>query len=100
MTPSDASKMPYPIPHPDVIARALPDGCVLFQPSTEVYFGLNETGTCIWNALGDGAASEAALSAAVLARWPAAPDVPAHVRELLAQLSTEGLIVDSATGPT
>ena len=98
MTLPDTSLMPFPIPHPDVIARALPDGSVLFHPSTEVYFGLNETGTLIWNALQGGADSEDALTAAVLARWPDAVDVPCHVRELLAELSIEGLVVDAATG--
>lgn len=97
MTHSNTSQMSFPIPHPDVIARALPDGSVLFHPSTEVYFGLNETGTVIWNALAQGAASEDALTAAVLARWPdaAKPDVLCHVRELLADLSVEELVVDA-----
>ena len=82
--------MPLPIPHPDVIARALPDGSVLFHSSTEVYFGLNETGTLIWKA----------LTAAVLTRWPdaSAGDVSCHVRELLADLSAEGLVVDPEAG--
>ena len=92
----DPGVMPLPIPHPDVIARALPDGSVLFHSSTEVYFGLNETGTLIWNALAEGAGSEEALMAAVLTRWPdaSAGDVSCHVRELLADLSAEGLVVD------
>ncbi|MES3034157.1 MAG: PqqD family protein [Gemmatimonadota bacterium] len=89
--------MLLPVPHPDVIARTLPDGCVLFHPLTEVYFGLNETGTVIWTALMNGAASEEALVAAVVAQWPDAPaiDVYCHVRELLADLSVEGLVVDT-----
>ncbi len=88
--------MPLPVPHPDVVARALPDGSVLFHAGTEVYFGLNETGTVIWTALRDGAATEEALVRAVLERWPDAPrtDVYCDVRELLADLSVEGLVVD------
>ena len=90
--------MLLPVPHPDVILRALPDGSVLFHPITEVYFGLNETGTVIWNALAHGAATEDALVAVVHEHWP---DVPANhvicdVRELLADLSVEGLVVDTA----
>ena len=92
--------MPLPVPHPDVIARALPDGSVLFHALTEVYFGLNETGTLIWNALAEGAGSEEALTAAVLARWPdaSACDVRCHVRELLGDLSAQGLVVDPEAG--
>lgn len=90
--------MPLPVPHPDVVARTLPDGSVLFHPQTEVYFGLNETGTVIWQALAAGAQSEGALVGAVRARWPESDntDVMCHVRELLADLSIEGLVVDTA----
>ena len=91
--------MTLPVPHPDVIARALPDGSVLFHPLTEVYFGLNETGTVIWSALGSGVTSEEGLVSAVLERWPdeTTTDVTCHVRELLADLSIEGLVVDTVT---
>ena len=90
--------MSLPVPHPEVIARALPDGSVLFHPRTEVYFGLNETGTVVWSALAQGASTEEALVTAVRTRWPDAPanDVVCHVRELLADLSIEGLVVDTA----
>ncbi len=90
--------MSLPVPHPDVVTRTLPDGSVLFHPLTEVYFGLNETGTVIWQALASGASSEEALAAAVRERWPdaGATDVVCHVRELLADLSIEGLLVDTA----
>ena len=91
--------MTLPVPHPDVIARALPDGSVLFHPLTEVYFGLNETGTVVWSALAAGVTSEDGLVSAVLAQWPDATptDVTCHVRELLADLSIEGLVVDTVT---
>ena len=97
MTISNFALMPLPVPHPAVITRALPDGSVLFHPTTEVYFGLNETGTVIWQALEKGAATEQALVGAVRARWPEASqtDVVCHVRELLADLSVEGLVVDN-----
>jgi hypothetical protein len=93
--------MTLPVPHPDVIARTLPDGSVLFHPLTEVYFGLNETGTVIWTALAQGASSEEALVHAVRERWPDAliADVFCHVRELLADLSVEGLLVDTVASP-
>ena len=95
---SNTALMLLPVPHPDVIARELPDGSVLFHPLTEVYFGLNQTGTVVWAALAQGASSEEALVAAVLSRWRDAPasEVTCHVRELLADLSIEGLVVDTA----
>ena len=95
---SHTALMSLPVPHPDVIARTLPDGSVLFHPRTEVYFGLNETGTVVWTALAQGASTEEALVAAVHERWPDVPgrDVICHVRELLADLSVEGLVVDTA----
>lgn len=90
--------MSLPVPHPAVVCRSLPDGSVLFHPETEVYFGLNETGTVVWHALAAGAASEEALVTAVRERWPDAPllEVTCHVRELLADLSVESLVVDTA----
>ncbi len=92
------ASMQLPVPHPDVIARALPDGSVLFHSRSEVYFGLNETGTVIWEALAAGATSEELLAAAVQAKWPDATrsTVMCDVRELLADLSVEGLVVDTA----
>lgn len=98
MTNPEPAVMPLPVPHPDVVARTLPDGSVLFHPQTEVYFGLNETGTVIWTALADGACTEEALVHAVMQRWPDASrtEVYFDVRELLADLSIEGLLVDVA----
>lgn len=98
MPTPDPALMQLPTPHPAVVARALPDGSVLFHAGTEVYFGLNETGTVIWEALANGGATEESLTGAVMARWPDAPytDVVCHVRELLADLSVEGLLVDTA----
>lgn len=98
MPTTDPSLMLLPSPHPSVVARALPDGSVLFHAETEVYFGLNETGTVIWEALQQHDATEATLVETVLARWPAQAraDVLCHVRELLADLSVEGLVVDAA----
>lgn len=98
MTTPDPVLLQLPTPHPAVVARALPDGSVLFHAGTEVYFGLNETGTVIWQALTNGGATEESLASAVLDRWPDAShiDVVCHVRELLADLSIEGLLVDTA----
>lgn len=101
MTNPEPPVMPLPVPHPDVVARVLPDGSVLFHPQTEVYFGLNETGTVVWTALAVGPSSEDALVTAVMQRWPDAPPgtVRDDIRELLADLSAEGLLVDAAMMP-
>jgi len=101
MTNPEPPVMPLPVPHPDVVARPLPDGSVLFHAQTEVYFGLNQTGAAVWGALVSGASSEEALVAAVMQRWPDAPstDVSSHVRSLLTDLSAEGLLVDAGMTP-
>ena len=101
MTNPEPPVMPLPVPHPDVVARPLPDGSVLFHAQTEVYFGLNQTGAAVWEGLVSGASSEEALVAAVMQRWPDAPptDVSSHVRSLLAELSAEGLLVDAGMTP-
>jgi hypothetical protein len=99
MTTPETSPMPLPVPHPLVVARSLPDGSVLFHPQTEVYFGLNATGTVVWEALADGVSSEDALVRTVRDRFPDAPatDTVCHVRELLADLCVEGLLIDTGT---
>lgn len=101
MTNPEPPVMPLPVPHPDVVARALPDGSVLFHPRTEIYFGLNETGTAVWMALAGGASSEDTVVATVMQRWPdaTASEVRCDVRELLSDLSAEGLLVDAAMMP-
>lgn len=40
-----------PIPAPNVIFRRLPDGAVIYSSESEIYFGLNEVGACIWELL-------------------------------------------------
>ena len=40
-----------PTPRARVIVKPMDDGSVLFSPETEQYFGLNQTGTYIWQHL-------------------------------------------------
>ena len=40
-----------PKPSPTVVFKELDEGAVLFCSRTEVYFGLNEVGSFIWNLL-------------------------------------------------
>lgn len=84
-----------PRPNPTVVYQDMPDGAVLFSPESEFYFGLNETGACIWENLPPTQASLDAVCAAVLARFPDADpaQVMDDVRELLDALRQNGLVV-------
>ena len=80
----------------DVMSSELPDGgSVLLNLDSELYFGLNEVGTLLWNALQAGESYES-----VIGRLHAQFDVPretldADVTALLDQLDGKGLLVTS-----
>lgn len=84
-----------PRPDPRVTARTLADGAVLFHAESETYFGLNPTGTVVWEAI---VAREPDAHAAVDRLAAAHPDVDrdaiaADVRALLDDLARAGLVV-------
>jgi hypothetical protein len=83
-----------PKPKSSVVYRAMPDGGVLFSPIDETYFGLNETGACIWENLAPVRSTIDEVCAAVTKRFPDAE--PAVVREdvgkLLKDLAEGGLV--------
>ena len=86
-----------PAVNPTVIYKALADGAVLFAPNIEIYFGLNEVGARVWEALPAANGSFDQLCASIGALYP---DVPAatirqDVQELLDDLVRQGL----ATAP-
>lgn len=87
-----------PRPNPKVIYQPMPDGAVLFSPETELYFGLNEAGACIWENLPPVQDSLDALCMAVLARFPGAEreQISADVEEILADLAQNNLVVTAA----
>jgi hypothetical protein len=62
-----------PSPAPNVIARDVGDGSVLFNMATETYFGLNAVGARIWRQL---AAEQATVGALCSELALAYPDVP------------------------
>jgi len=72
----------------------MPDGAVLFSPADETYFGLNETGACIWENLAPVRSTIDEVCAEVTKRFPDAP--PTAVREdvgkLLKELEEGGLV--------
>jgi hypothetical protein len=83
-----------PRPNSSIIYQAMPDGAVLFAPSTELYFALNEAGACIWENLPPKHDSIEDLCGAVLQRFPDADpaQVSTDVRQLLAVLGENGLV--------
>jgi len=85
---------PLPKPSPTVVFQQLDDGAVLFCSRTEVYFGLNDVGTFIWNRLPELPHMEA-LDGAMAERFPdaAADVVKADAREFLEALLTYELVV-------
>ena len=83
-----------PRPKSSVVYRAMPDGAVLFSPTDETYFGLNQTGACIWENLAPVRNTIDEVCAEVTKRFPDAE--PARVREdvgqLLKDLAEGGLV--------
>lgn len=89
---------PLPAPHPAVVHRAMPDGAVLFLPTTEVYFGLNATGAFVWDHLAPACATVGALQDAVALRYPEVDPacIAEDVAALLAALREHGLVGQAA----
>ena len=83
-----------PVPSPDVIHRALPEGGILFHSADEVYFGLNPVGVRVWELLPPASETLDALCGVLAAEYPdASPDtIRADVAELLAELAAHGLV--------
>lgn len=84
-----------PAPHPDVIFRSLADGAVLFSTTEEVYFGLNEVGSRIWELLPPARETLDELCTELHAQYPDVDEATlrADVEELLGELQEFGLVV-------
>ncbi len=78
---------------PEALSTVLSDGAVLLNLQTKRYYSLNETGTRVWQLLGEGAVPSAI--AATLAREYEVDEADAQrtTEELLAELVRERLIV-------
>ena len=87
-----------PQPNPTVIFKELSDGAVLFAPSTEVYYGLNEVGAKVWQALPPATHSLDELCKLLVAAYPDAPaaTIRRDVEELLESLIKAGLVIAPA----
>lgn len=80
-------------PNPDVLSTEIDDGLtVLLSLVTNYYYQLNETGSCIWGALGDGA-TVAHVAAALQACYDVNEgQALAYAGDFLAELIGECLI--------
>lgn len=89
-----------PRPHPGVLFQALPDGAVLLDTRSEVYFGLNPAGARIWQLLPPATHTLDALCAALAAHYPDADPgtLRADAEALLDALAGAGL-TDGASLP-
>ncbi|MGH7603748.1 MAG: PqqD family protein [Gemmatimonadaceae bacterium] len=83
-----------PRPKSSVVYRPMPDGGVLFSPTEETYFGLNQAGACIWENLSPVRNSVEEVCAEVSRRFPdAQPEqVRTDVGKLLDELTESGLV--------
>jgi hypothetical protein len=83
-----------PTPRPAVIISATPDGAVLYSTETELYFGLNRTGACIWDNLYPKCETIDEICAALSAAFPGAERdrIEIDVRRLLARLAEKQLV--------
>lgn len=89
------------LPHarPGVLFEPLPDGAVLLDTRTEVYFGLDPVGARVWQLLPPAARTLDELCAALRGEYPDVPDAVLRedVAALLAQLRDEGLVAPEET---
>lgn len=83
-----------PTPRAAVIVSATPDGSVLYSTETENYFGLNRTGTFIWNNLHPKCETVAEICTALHAAFPSGEpnQIARDVERLLARLLEKQLV--------
>lgn len=80
-------------PQPGVVFRRVEDEAVLLDTRSGVYFGLNETGAVLWQALEAGLSSLLELEAVVMRSFATdSTNVQADVRAWLRELENHGLL--------
>jgi Coenzyme PQQ synthesis protein D (PqqD) len=79
-------------PNPEVIAKRLDQATVLVDISTSRIFELNETGTRVWELLGQGLNVERIIQHLILEFEVADSQAAEEVKNLLSQLRNEGLV--------
>jgi len=80
-------------PNPEVIARRLDNATVVVDVPTSRIFELNETGTRVWELLGEGLDQESIVRQLVAEFDVERIQVVDEVENLLERLRTEGLLV-------
>lgn len=96
-----------PSPESSVIFQKLGDGAVLFAPTTEIYFGLNEVGARVWELLPPASRTLDDLCRQLGTEYPdVSPEtLRTDVLELLEDLAREQLVrrpdsgLDASTPP-
>ena len=83
-----------PVKSPTVVLKEMDEGAVLFCSRTEVYFGLNQVGSAIWNQLSDGDGTFDGLLDALQSVVPEIDrdTLAADVREFLTALEENELV--------
>jgi PqqD family protein of HPr-rel-A system len=88
-----SERLPFSINREQVVSEMMDGETTLVHTETTNYYGLNATGTFIWNFLRDHAASLNEIVAAVSDEYDVAPaQIRADIQQLLQSLVQEGLI--------
>ena len=84
-----------PRPHPNVLFKTVSDGAVLLHVEEEIYFGLNDVGTLIWQLLPPACRDLNELCTRLAEVYSDVPPevLRADVVELLTELEANQLVV-------
>lgn len=89
------TRPPYRIPE-HVLSRKLDDEMVLLNLDSGEYFGLNDTGTRVWELLADGRSREEVIERLTEEFEVAGEVATGHVAALCAELLEAGLLAEGA----
>jgi hypothetical protein len=95
----DRARLGLPRVNPAVLWQRLPDGAVLLDPKTEIYFGLDPVGARVWELIAGEKESLDELVAAIVGDYPDADaaTVRMDLAELIEQLECNGLLLQPVT---
>jgi hypothetical protein len=92
-----AARPPFSIPE-HVLARKLDDEMVLLNLDSGEYFGLNDTGTRVWELLADGRDRDEVVDCLTEEFEVAAEVASSHVATLCDELLRAGLLAEGGAG--
>jgi Coenzyme PQQ synthesis protein D (PqqD) len=92
---------PLPVARPTIVWVKLPDGAVLFDPETEVYYGMNVVAASVWELLPEAAGDVEKLCSLVQERFRDAEleQIRTDVLALLDDLEHAGLVGSNGAKP-